>query len=247
VLTDPTDLDWMELHLRCLYHHDANDRIVRARQKGSWPAPLFHLGRTLQGNLWRFRDDLDSSAIRELARLSGREPPFQSLSAHPPPQRLEAIRSVLRSVTEMVFEWRGPCFRFPDEIRVPECRLPLVAVTPGQESLLTEFFADTIALLAERQPILAAVADGRAVSMCYAARPPDVVGSASCAAAEVGVETVPGQRGLGLAPSVVAAWGRAVRGQGCEPIYSTTWDNKASRAVARKLGLICYGEDLHFT
>ena len=37
-----------------------------------------------------------------------------------------------------------------------------------------------------------------------------------------------------------------VRDLGDEPLYSTSWDNAASLRVAEKLGLIPYGEDLHF-
>ena len=29
------------------------------------------------------------------------------------------------------------------------------------------------------------------------------------------------------------------------PLYSTSWDNEASRAVARRLGLLLIGEDWH--
>ena len=259
-----TDLEWMELHLRCLYQHDANDRMVRTRQPNAWPSPLFHLTRTPLGNLWRFRDDLDPAAIRELARLCGREPAFAgSASEHPPPERLEAIRSVLRSLTEIVFEWRGPAFRFPAEIREPAVEETgrkrrtggkddpewpaVVALLPGDEELLRESFTDSMAELSARLPCFAAVEDGRAISLCYAARPLEVVGSDSCPAAEAGVETAPGHRGRGLAPRVVAAWARGVRELGGEPLYSTSWDNKASRAVARKLGLLFFGEDLHLS
>jgi len=248
-----TDLDWMELHLRCLYHHDENDRMVRTRQPNGWPSPLFHLARTPFGNLWRFRDDLDPAAIRELARLCGREPAFAgSVSEHPPPQRLEAIRSVLRSLTEIVFEWRGPAFRFPAVIALPhrsgkEPGAVIAALGPGDEELLRESFSDSMAELSARVPCIAAIEDGRAISLCYAARPLEVAGSNSCPAAEAGVETAPAHRGRGLAPRVVAAWARAVRDLGGEPLYSTSWDNKASRGVARKLGLLFYGEDLHLS
>jgi hypothetical protein len=242
------DLGWMELHLRCLYHHDSKDRILQTRQPGGLLCPLFHLGRTPLGNLWRFREDLEPNAVRELSRLVGKEGPLPL--AHPPPERMQAIRSVVGSVTEIVFEWRGPAFRFPEQIPL----LPLepgepevLAVEPGMESLLEEFFVDWTSDIATCQPMLAAVEGGRAVSLCHAARPRVVDGSPICLASEVGVETAPSHRGRGLAPRVVAAWGRAVRKRGGQPMYSTSWDNKASRAVARKLGLVFYGEDLHFS
>jgi len=64
---------------------------------------------------------------------------------------------------------------------------------------------------------------------------------------EVGVETAPEFRGRGYAAPVVAAWARVVREAGRIPLYSTSWENTASQAVARKLGLVQYGSDLHLT
>jgi hypothetical protein len=43
---------------------------------------------------------------------------------------------------------------------------------------------------------------------------------------------------------LLPTWARAVRALGAEPLYSTSWQNAASRAVARKLGLVLYGTDL---
>ena len=59
----------------------------------------------------------------------------------------------------------------------------------------------------------------------------------SDAAAEAGVETVAAFRGRGLALRVTAAWAQAIRSSGRLAIYSTSWNNKSSLAVARKLGL----------
>ena len=81
--------------------------------------------------------------------------------------------------------------------------------------------------------MLAVMASGHAVSVCCCAR-------RSEQAAEAGVETAPGLRGRGLAPRVTAAWALAVRELGLTPLYSTSWENGASLAVAHKLGLIPY-------
>jgi predicted GNAT family acetyltransferase len=90
--------------------------------------------------------------------------------------------------------------------------------------------------LPSRLPCLATVVDGRLASLCLSARNTPI-------AAEAGVETLDEFRGRGYAPAVVAAWARAVREEGRIPLYSTSWDNLASRSVARKLGLVLYGAD----
>jgi predicted GNAT family acetyltransferase len=64
---------------------------------------------------------------------------------------------------------------------------------------------------------------------------------------EAGVETHPAFRGRGFAVRAVAAWARAVRATGVLPLYSTSWENHGSRGVARRLGLVQLGSDLHVT
>lgn len=237
----------MELHLRCLYHHDVRDRIVSTRQPGGGPAPLVHVGRTRLGNVWRFRGDLPASLVCDLARLLGREAPLASSAGPEPLERLEAIRRVLQAAVGAVRAWRGPAFRFPPLIEVPDGSAELVEIGEDRSGLLSRGFADWIPEVAERQPCLAALEGGFAAALCCSSRPREVASGASCLAAEAGVETRPRDRGRGHAPRVVAAWARAVRAGGGEPMYSTSWDNRPSRAVARKLGLVAYGEDLHFS
>ena len=97
-------------------------------------------------------------------------------------------------------------------------------------------------------PVAAVVADGRAVSVCFSSRLTSRV-------AEAGVETAEPFRGRGYATRAVAAWAHAVRagsprdsaGGGRLPLYSTSWENLASQAVARRLGLRLYGVDLLLT
>jgi hypothetical protein len=84
--------------------------------------------------------------------------------------------------------------------------------------------------LAERAPIVAVMEDGDAVSVCFCAR-------RSVRAAEAGLETAAAFRGRGLGPRVTAAWAFEIRASGLLPLYSTSWSNSSSLAVARKLGL----------
>ena len=71
------------------------------------------------------------------------------------------------------------------------------------------------------------------VSICFCARRSDI-------AAEAGLETAESYRGRGYGPRVTAAWAAAVRNAGLTPLYSTSWMNHASLAVARKLSLVAY-------
>jgi len=61
------------------------------------------------------------------------------------------------------------------------------------------------------------------------------------------LETAAACRGRGHATAAVATWAAAVRERGAEPLYRTAWQNAASRPVARKLGLVAIGRDLHIT
>ena len=58
------------------------------------------------------------------------------------------------------------------------------------------------------------------------------------------MDTAEGFRGRGYAALVTAAWAQAIRAAGLTPVYSTSDDNHASRAVARKLRLREFGWDV---
>jgi hypothetical protein len=45
----------------------------------------------------------------------------------------------------------------------------------------------------------------------------------------------------------VAGWARVVQSLGAMPFYSTSWENTASQAVAKKRHLVPYGTDFHVT
>lgn len=87
-------------------------------------------------------------------------------------------------------------------------------------------------------PLLAFIVDRQAVAVCGSVR-------IAPQAHEAGLETAAPFRRRGYGKAVVAAWGSAVRALASEPLYSTTCQNDASRAVARSLGLVPVGRDLH--
>ena len=86
-------------------------------------------------------------------------------------------------------------------------------------------------------PIVAVMDGGYPVSVCFCAT------RNSAPAVQAGLETAAAFRGRGLAPRVTAAWACAIRSAGRIPLYSTSWSNAASLAVARKLDLVQYASD----
>ena len=115
-----------------------------------------------------------------------------------------------------------------------------VAINGNNADLLRGRMPDWLPDVVFRRPFYAVVDDDQAVSVCASARMTD-------AAAEAGVETVAAYRGRGYAVTVVAAWAAAVEQMGALPLYSTSWDNAASRAVAARLGSSPFGADFHVT
>lgn len=117
---------------------------------------------------------------------------------------------------------------------------PLLAITETNAEMLRGGFEMLVAELPDWQPFVAIIEESRAVSVCRSVR-------ITPEAHEAGVETLPEFRGRGYAKDVVAGWARVVRSVGAIPLYSTSWENTASQAVAKKLHLVPYGEDLHIT
>jgi RimJ/RimL family protein N-acetyltransferase len=231
-----TDLCHLELQAEALFTHDSRGRICYVNEPDGDRAPRFFFGRTREGNLWRFRDDLSEEIVRQLDGLAAEEPVHDNLEAEP--YNLAAFLHVLRSGGEKPAIDSGPAYRFPEELpaspqvtRITRANLSLLRRQGWNlESLAREF--------EERAPMLAVIEEGDAVSVCFSSR-------LTARAAEAGLETLEEYRGRGYAGAVVAAWARAVREGGRTPLYSTSWDNFASRSVARKLGLIQYGSDLN--
>lgn len=129
----------------------------------------------------------------------------------------------------------------PDVSDSGDSRPPeVIQITPSTTHLLSGEFAWLADELTVRNPVMAVVVDGSAVSVCFSAR-------ATRHASEAGVETLPEHRGRRHAGAVTAAWADAVQRQGRIPLYSTSWENHPSRRVAARLGLIQYATDFHIT
>ncbi|MGH7619758.1 MAG: GNAT family N-acetyltransferase [Gemmatimonadaceae bacterium] len=216
-MTAIDDLELMRIQCETLYTYDANGRMLHSNEPGDVDAPRFFLGRTTLGNEWRFRHDVPDGLKAALERASA-----------------ESDDEIIKCALPVGSVWSGPAYRFPDEIAAPT---NVVRLSDDNREILRPHlngWADdpTIA-----QPAFGCVVDSRAVSICCSVR---IGGRAD----EAGVETAREFRGRGYAVPAIAAWALAVRALGKIPIYSTSWDNLASQAVARRLGLVQFGTDL---
>lgn len=224
------------MHVGALFVHDARSRLLSVNEPGGGaPAPRLFLGRTRAGNLWRFRADLPESLVEKLEALCADEP--ADTESRRSPRHVESYVHLLDGHAPAGKRWAGPAFYFAED---PEPSRPLLAITETNAEWLRGGFDELVGELPGAQPFVALVEQGRAVSVCRSVR-------ITHAAHEAGVETLPDFRGRGYAKDVAAGWARSVRSLGALPLYSTSWENTASQALAKKLRLVPYGTDFHIT
>lgn len=225
----------MRLHVAALFTLDQDGRLERVNDAGGAPAPRFFLGRTDEANEWWFRHDVNPDLVRDLEALCRLLPPGMGADddlarAAPLVDRLSRDHHVRRT-------WAGPAFHFPAD---PGGGEGAVLVTPANAHVLRPYLESWTGDIAPGVPMAVSLDGGHAVSICASVR-------VTQRAHEAGVETHPDFCRRGHATRAVAAWARAVRAIERIPLYSTSWDNTPSRALARKLGLIPFGSDLHIT
>lgn len=210
------------LHLATLYTTDASGRLTTTREPTKQPAPKFVLVRSATASAWGIRADIPDALAEELTALSRAELPFADL--HDLPRHVERYRALGTT------EWFGPAFEFPESL----ASATDIVLVEDERALNVNFRGWVPGEIAAGcRPVMGIVVDGHPVSICFCARRSDV-------AAEAGVDTAAAYRGRGYAGRVTSAWALAMRASGRIPLYSTSWTNIASLAVARKLGLIAY-------
>ena len=200
-------------------------RIAGTREPDPLRGPRFSLIRSASACAWAVRADVTDDVAARVDSLAREERP--SIDFADEPIHADQYVSLVRGRIDS-----GPAFTFPENIAPPTGLVSLGDITP----LLRYFRGWTETEIPERLPIIGIMEDGDAVSVCFCAR-------RSEAAAEAGVETAEQFRGRGLGSRVAAAWAAAIRATGRLPIYSTSWSNKASLAVARKLALVPCASD----
>jgi len=220
VVSAPTDSFKFspQLQLHTLNVFNADGRIVSTREPNAGAGPLFTLIRGTEQRVWAAHASVPDDIVKELAALAREETPVRDFQSDP--LHAEKYLSLLSGKV-----WSGLAFVFPD-ILSQFFHVEIIK----DVALLKNFPGWTAGEIEARSPIIAVMEEGYAVSVCFCAR-------RSANAAEAGLDTAEKWRGRGFAAQVTTAWAQAIRAEGLLPIYSTSWDNRESRAVARKLGL----------
>jgi GNAT superfamily N-acetyltransferase len=186
-------------------------------------------GRMIGVNQWD--NDVSGGLAMKLASL-GAEETLTTTQTELPRHYGEYLR-LLGEQAEIESIEAGPAFLVPE---VAEVSRDAITVSEENGFVLEGGLAAWLPDVPHRQPMVALVDGVRAVSVCCSVRITPV-------AHEAGVETLASHRGRGLGRTMVATWARAVRSIGALPLYSTSWDNLASRGLARSLGMSMYGVD----
>jgi len=229
------DHELMDVQVETLFRRDPDGRLMSANEEHAPPAPRFFLGRMRHANVWLSRHDLPADIARELDCLGRREPVAADFLGVRPVM-YDAARTVLQARAPIVAEYFGASYVFPPGMGLAP---GVVAVSPAQASVLRGPMERFAGHLHADQPCVAIVEGGVALSVAYTWRWTE-------RAAAVGVYTLEGYRGRGYAAAVAAAWGCAVRRTGRLALYGHAWDNAASRAVTRRLGLHLIGDEINF-
>lgn len=227
----PSDLELMSRHVRAGYVHDGRGDLVRINDWSGRAAPLFWLGRTKLGVIWRFRADVPAGVRAEVGRLSAAEPPCGDTASLP--KHHVSYRQLLAPDDAAAEIVAGPTYWLARPIA--SCG-DVVLVTPANQHLLNGGLEAWIPDVLHQQPFVVSVVAGRAVSVCASVR---ITAEAHAA----GVETLPGHRRRGHAAAAVAGWAREVTRQRRNALYSTSWGNLASQGVASRLGLERFGDE----
>lgn len=209
-----------QAHLETLFILDGRGRIVSTREPYPGRGPEFVLIRRAYSCAWAIGFGIGDEQAREVTRLALDEHPTSDFRR--PPKHIEEYMKIVGGEFDA-----GPAFEFPERMPLFE-EAALIEDVEWLQGSFNGWIADE---LPGRSPIMAIVEDGVPISICFCARVSELV-------AEAGVETAPEFRGRGIAGLATAAWATAIRASGRTPIYSTSWSNGASLAVARKLGLV---------
>lgn len=205
-------------------------RLVETNEPDPSPAPRLLISRTRVGAVCFARFDVDDSVAGMLEDVAGKLAPLpESLGER---TVYEPIRHAAQPHFPITQERFGLAYHFaapplrphPDVVRLFE----------GDSSFVGPFDS-FVGHVDAWEPFFAVVRGEAIVSACFSAR-------ITSEANEAGVNTNVEYRGRGLAAACTNAWRLAIEATGRIPLYSTSYDNRSSQAVTRRLGLNQYAE-----
>jgi hypothetical protein len=130
-----SDYELMNIHVQALYIHNSQSQLESVNDWRGGIAPRFFLGRTRQGNVWRFRQDLPRDICDTLSALCAAEPFL--LSSKP---KFESDYSkILSAHAPIESKWFGPAFSIPRQSRAA-CQS--LKIGGGNSQLLHESMPD---------------------------------------------------------------------------------------------------------
>jgi hypothetical protein len=221
-----SDLELMEIHVHVLFEHDDNGRLTVLNEPPKDIAPLVFIGTTRLGSVIRYSNTLDAKLVEGLEKAFDTEPD----------ERLGKVLTLVNKERPIHDVWFGPAYVFPS-IEAGTCPR-ITQVTNENKEILQPLFPYTFEDFDYKQPCYVIIEDNMPVSICCSARQ-------TSRAAEASLFTHGNYRGRGYGVDVAKAWAAEVQKQGRLALYSTSWNNFASRAVAKKLQLIEHGTDFH--
>lgn len=129
-----TNPELINIHVRALFTHDTESRLLSVNEPDNavTPAPRLFLGRTHEGNVWRFRADLSEELCEELDALCADEPPLK-VESNEPPRHFEAFVRLLGSDLTVENSSNGLTYQFVEDGTPSNA---LIAVTEDNAEVL---------------------------------------------------------------------------------------------------------------
>jgi len=221
------DLSLMLAHFDACYVVNQDSDIVCVNDWIKSAAPALWVGFTSGGTMWRFHKDVPSNVREQTEALLLKES-FEDREA-----KFPAKDSEYRRLFPAHGAKAGPTYWMPlSPTRSSRDSRP---VSSRDQSLLEGTqLSPWIPDIPHQQPMFVSLDSGKAVSICASVR---ITETAHVAGVETSVEF----RRRGRGSDVVAAWATEVIASGATAFYSTSWQNQASRCLARRVGFRRFG------
>lgn len=223
----------LQQHFEALFITDTQQRLLYVNEPlnaEQHPAPLVYYGISAEELVFSTRADVPAAVkarLRALAPSLGTPEACVDL--------LGRASQILQAHFHIGSTYCGPAFEFPQH---DGTETEAMLVTAADVDVLAGGFDDIVAEIDAIQPCVASLVAGKAVAVCQTVRQ-------TAGAVEAGVLTSDAHRRRGHARRAVLGWASHVRAEGRVPLYSTWWQNQASRGLAQDLGLRQYGVDVH--